>query len=121
MKDIISYDDFSKLDIRVGEIVAAEIPEWSKKLLKFKVNFGAEVGERTIFSGIKDYYPPEGFVGKKGVFVVNLAPKKMGPAFVTDSGEAREESQGMWMMSDTLEKPVPIMVDGDIPNGTVVR
>jgi methionyl-tRNA synthetase len=121
MKDIITYDDFLKLDIRVGEIVEACVPEWSKKLLKFTVDFGEEVGKRTIFSGIKDLYQPEEMMGKKGVFIVNLAPKKMGPVVVTDIGEVREESQGMWLMSDTIEKPVPIIVDNSIANGTVVR
>jgi len=111
MKDVVGYEDFVKLDIRVGEIVEAEAPEWSEKLLQFMVDFGEEIGKRTILSGIKQWYQPEEFVGKKGVFVVNLAPKKMGPS----------ESEGMWIMSDTEDKPIPIMVDGSIGVGTVVR
>lgn len=111
MKDVIDYEDFLKLDIRVGEIIKATAPKWSEKLLEFRVDFGEEIGERTILAGIKKWYQPEEFVGKKAVFVVNLAPKKMGPV----------ESHGMWLMSDTTAQPVPLVVDTTIPSGTKVR
>lgn len=109
--DTITYDDFSKLDIRVGQITAAAAPEWSNKLLEFQVDFGPEIGSRTILSGIKQYLRPEDLVGKKGIFLVNLAYRKMGPS----------ESQGMMLMTDAPDQPVPIIVDEATPLGTVVR
>lgn len=111
MKKSITYNEFDMLDLRVGEILEAEAPEWSKKLLKLTVNLGEEIGKRTIFAGVKEWYDPEFFVGKKGVFVVNLEPKKMNG----------EESQGMMLMSDAEEKPTPIFVEAAVSNGTVVR
>lgn len=111
MSETISIQDVLKVEIRVGQIVAAEAPEWSHKLLQFTVEFGPEIGQRTIFSGIKQYYPPEELLNKKGIFVVNLEPKKMGSA----------ESQGMMLMSDLAEKPLPIIIDESVPVGTLIR
>ena len=72
----ISIDDFKKVEITVGEIVSAETIEGSDKLLKLRVNFGAE--ERQVLSGIAKYFPnPGDLVGKKCPFVTNLAPRMM--------------------------------------------
>lgn len=111
MKDSISYDDFSKLDLRVGKVVDASLPEWSEKLIRYEVDFGEEIGKRVMFSGIREWYKPEDVIGKKYVFVVNMQYKKMGP----------EESQGMMIMADTEEKPVLIEVPDDVEVGSVVR
>src|SRR3989339_889675 len=74
----ISIDDFKKVEIRVGEILSVERVEGSDKLLKLKVNFGAELGERQVLSGIAAYFPDEQvLVGKRYPFVTNLAPRKM--------------------------------------------
>lgn len=121
MKPVISYDDFAKLDVRVGLITAASAPEWSEKLIRYEVDLGEEIGKRILFSGIRKWYQPEDLVGKKIPVVVNLAPKKMGPAFVTDSGEAREESQGMAIMVDGPERPVLIFLPEDTVPGVVIR
>ena len=110
MKDPISYDDFEKLDIRIGKIVAATAPEWSKKLLRFEVEFGQEIGKRVIFSGIRQWYVPEDMVGKSYPFLINLAPKKMND----------EESQGMMIMADA-ETPVVFSIPESVPAGSVVR
>lgn len=73
---MITYDDFKKVEIKVGEILSVEIIEGSDKLLKLKVVFGEE--ERQILSGIKNYYEdPQVLVGKKVPFVTNLAPRMM--------------------------------------------
>ena len=70
----ISYDDFAKLDIRIGTIVAAErVPE-TDKLLKCTIDFG-EIGTRTIVSGIAAWKTPEDLIGKQVPYIVNLAPK----------------------------------------------
>lgn len=75
MKETISYDDFQKLDIRIGQIVSAEIVPDADKLLKLNVDFG-ESSPRTIVSGIREYVPdPDVLVGKKTTFVVNLEPR----------------------------------------------
>ncbi len=71
----ISFDDFVKVQLRVGEIIACEAVPKSSKLLKETVKFGDEV--RTIVSGIAKHYKPEEMVGKKVVFVTNLAPRKV--------------------------------------------
>jgi methionyl-tRNA synthetase len=74
----ISIDDFKKVEMTVGEIVSAEAIEGSDKLLKLKVNFGSEVGERQVLSGIAKYFPtPQDLVGKRVPFVTNLAPRTM--------------------------------------------
>ena len=71
----ITFDDFLKVQLRVGEIIACEAVPKSTKLLKETVKFGEEV--RTIVSGIAKHYKPEEMVGKKVVFVTNLAPRKV--------------------------------------------
>ena len=72
----ISIKDVIKVDLRIGEILEAELVEGSEKLLKFQVDFG-EFGKRQIFSGVRKYYEADQLVGKQGVFIVNLKPRKM--------------------------------------------
>lgn len=76
IKPEVSFDDFEKLDIRVGHILNCEKVKKSKKLLKFTIDDGSGV-ERTICSGIAAYYEPEQLIGKDVLFVANLAPRKM--------------------------------------------
>jgi methionyl-tRNA synthetase len=71
----ITFDDFVKVEMKVGEIIACEKVEKSNKLLKETVKFGNET--RTIVSGIAKHYTPEEMVGKKVIFVTNLAPRKV--------------------------------------------
>ncbi|WP_206859337.1 methionine--tRNA ligase [Lysobacter changpingensis] len=73
----IGIDDFAKLDLRVGKVVACEFVEGSDKLLRFELDAG-ELGTRQIFSGIRGSYgEPEKLVGRSVVFIANLAPRKM--------------------------------------------
>lgn len=115
MKPTISFTDFEKLDLRVGKILEASAPDWSTKLIQFKVDFGPEIGEKTIFSGIRKWYKPEDLVGKSYFFLANLADKTMGEGI----------SQGMMLMADEVtdgqENPVLIEVDKKVKPGTVVR
>jgi methionyl-tRNA synthetase len=74
-KEEVTIEDFSKVDLRAGKIVAAEAVEGSDKLLKLTVDLGAEV--RTVFAGIKSSYTPEEVVGRSVVVVANLKPRKM--------------------------------------------
>jgi methionine--tRNA ligase beta chain len=96
MKPLIKYEDFSKLDLRVGEIIECVRKEESDKLLRLTVDFGDE-GKRNILSGLYPYYDPEDLKGKQFIFIVNLEPRKfMG-----------EESQGMILCADG-DKPITI-------------
>ena len=73
----ISIDDFAKLDLRIGKVLACEFVEGSDKLLRFELDAG-ELGKRQIFSGIRaSYGEPEALVGRNVVFIANLAPRKM--------------------------------------------
>ena len=76
IKPEVSFDDFEKLDSRVGHILNCEKVKKSKKLLKFTIDDGSGV-ERTICSGIAAYYEPEQLIGKDVLFVANFAPRKM--------------------------------------------
>ena len=84
VKDIIPFEDFEKLDIRVGIVKSCEKVKKSKKLLKFCLDDGSGK-DRTILSGIAQWYEPEQLVGKRVLFIANLAPRQM----------MGEESQGM--------------------------
>ncbi len=75
VKPMINFKEFEKLDLRVGKIVHAEEVPKSKKLIKMKVDFGAET--KQVVAGIKQYYKPKDLKGKQAVFVVNLEPAKI--------------------------------------------
>ncbi|KKU87709.1 MAG: Methionine-tRNA ligase [Microgenomates group bacterium GW2011_GWF2_47_9] len=108
MKPQISFDEYSKVEVRVGQILEAMVPEGSNKLIQFKVDFGDEA--RTIFSGIKEWYSPEELIGVKTLWVTNIPPKK------TPFGE----SQGMLFACDLVEgKPYIVLVGEDVPSGSV--
>jgi methionyl-tRNA synthetase len=111
-KPQITYPEFEKLDVRIGTITAASIPEWSKKLIRFEVDFG-ELGVRTIFSGIQAWYNASDFVGHQFPFLINLAPKPM--------GKEGDVSQGMMLMADGSEKPVLLEPQTNVASGSVVR
>ena len=76
LKEEIVYEDFAKIDIRLGTITDAAAVEGSEKLLKLIVDFG-ELGQRQILSGIAKDFKPEDLIGKQTTFVVNLATRKM--------------------------------------------
>ena len=75
VKENVEYDDFAKVDIRVGKVLECSNVPKSKKLLEFKIDDG--MGGRTILSGIAAYYKPEDLVGKEVCFIANFPPRKM--------------------------------------------
>ncbi|MCH5186054.1 MAG: methionine--tRNA ligase, partial [Oscillospiraceae bacterium] len=74
-KDIVSFDDFEKLDIRVGKVIECEKVPKSSKLLRFLLDVGGE--KRQILSGISKYHNPDELIGKNVIFIANFAPRKM--------------------------------------------
>lgn len=111
MKPTIDYTDFEKLELRVGRVIEAIAPEWSSKLLEFTVDFGEEIGTKKILSGVKQWYTPADFLGKNYPFVINLAERKMGESI----------SQGMMIMADTEDQPIPFSLSTEIKSGTTIR
>ena len=108
-KENISFDDFLKLDLRIGTILEAEPVKKSNKLLQFKVDLGSET--RTILSGIAKHYSAEEMIGKQVQIVANLAPRKI----------MGIESQGMILMAeDSDEKLSLINPDKKINSGSTI-
>ena len=91
MKDEITFDEFSKMDIRVGIIKAAEKVEKADKLLKLEVDMGSE--QRTVVSGIAEHYTPEEVIGKRVSILANLASRKIRGV----------ESKGMILMAEDAD------------------
>lgn len=109
--EYISYDDFKKLDARLGKILVAEVVPDADKLIRFEIDFGEE-SPRQILSGIREWYAPEDLVGKFGLFVINLEPRKI----------RGFESHGMLMAVDGLDgEPVFLVPDRAVHPGTKVR
>lgn len=73
--DEVSYEDFAKLEIRIGKVLSAEPIEESEKLMKIVVDFDGD--ERQVIAGIKKHYSPDDLVGNKFVFVTNLQRRKI--------------------------------------------
>lgn len=105
----ISFDEFSKTELKVGKVISAEPIEGSSKLLKLKVDFGLE--NRQILSGVAEWYKPEDLVNKNFVFVTNLLSRKM----------MGMESQGMILCADFGGKAVCLSPVTDVPAGTVIH
>ena len=108
MKPIISYEDFDKLDLRTGTVIACVRKDGSEKLLRLTVDFGEE-GTRNILSGLAQYFKPEDLNGKQFVFVFNLQPRKI----------MGEESQGMILCAEG-KKPIPLKPKSKVPPGTPI-
>lgn len=106
--ETISFDDFKKVELRVGKIESAEIMEGSEKLVKLLVDIGTE--KRQILAGICTAYTPETLVGKSVVVVVNLASRMM----------MGVESQGM-LLATSDETPVLLTPERVVPPGSEVR
>lgn len=104
----ITFDDFKKIEIRVGKILTCERVENADKLLKLQVDFGDH--KRQIVSGIAEWYTPEDLIGKLLPFIVNLEPRSF----------RGEESQGMLMAIETEKKPVLLEPSEVVKEGSEV-
>lgn len=107
--NVISIDRFAEVKLRTAEVIECEKVAKSKKLLKFKLDDGR--GSRQIVSGITKWYKPEELIGKKIVFVANLAPATL----------CGEESQGMILSCSCGDDVKILTVDPEVPNGSEVR
>lgn len=109
LKEHITYDDFDKLDLRVAKVLTCEKVAKSKKLLKFTLDIGLE--ERTVVSGISQYYEPEQMIGKKVIYLANLAPKKL----------MGIESYGMILSGSDWEENLEVTNIESLPAGSIVK
>src|SRR5690606_18987413 len=109
-KEVCQFDDFAKIDLRVGTIIEAEKMPKADRLLVLKVDTGIDV--RTIVSGIAEHFAPEEVIGKKVTVLTNLAPRKLRGV----------ESQGMLLLTENASgKLVFVNPDeADVNNGTTI-
>ena len=107
--DHVTFDEFKRMDFRVGEVLKAERVEGTDKLLKLEVDIGTE--KRTMVAGVADVYSPEELVGKKFVFIVNLKPAVIRGI----------ESQGMLLAAEVEGKATIPFFDKDVQTGAKVK
>jgi methionyl-tRNA synthetase len=109
--NIITYDHFAKLELRVATIRTAErVPE-SDKLIRLEVDLGSELGERQIIAGVGTAYEPEQLIDTQIIVIVNLKPRKL----------MGLESQGMLLAAhDDVGRPVLLRPDGNTSSGSSV-
>jgi len=106
---MISYDDFKKLDLRVGTVLSAEPVEGADRLIRILVDIGEEES-RQIVAGLREYYPPSEMVGKQIIVLTNLEPRKMRGVI----------SHGMLLAASTegFETVKLLTVDREMPPGS---
>ena len=105
----VSYDDFKKLDIRVGSILEVEKIPGKTKIVKGEIDLGDET--RNVIIGGAEFYEPDDLIGKTVIVVANLEPKKM----------AGVESNAMLLAADINDKPFWLTVDSEVPSGTKIK
>lgn len=110
MAETIQFDDFRKLDMRIGTVLKAEVHPNADKLLVLQVDLGSE--QRQVIAGMRAYYTPEEMPGKQIVVVTNLAPRMMRGL----------ESQGMLLAasSEDREQVVLLTIDRPLPAGATI-
>jgi methionyl-tRNA synthetase len=109
IKPEISYEDFSKMDLRIGQIIEAKTVTGSTRLLQLKIDIGS--GTRNVLSGIAEQYTPDEIIGKKVVILTNLKARKM----------MGMESQGMILMAEDMKGKFGFLrADEDSENGSII-
>ena len=121
--DLINFTDFEKVDIRIGTVISAEVPEWSHWVMRIKVDFGPEIGEKQCFSGIMKFFKPEDLIGKQFPFVTNLTPRKIGPEKELSEVMMIMASPGDDLPEEEAEDIAPVLfqLQNEVSNGTKVR
>ncbi len=105
---MINFDDFKKVELRVGKVIEAERVEKSEKLLRLVIDIGEE--KRQILSGIAEFYEPQEMLGKNIVVVVNLESRSM----------MGFESQGMVLAAGADNRPILLTTEDDIEPGSLI-
>lgn len=124
--DQINFEQFEAVDIRMGTVISADVPDWSHWVIRMTVDLGEELGQKKCFSGIMKFFKPEDLVGRQFPFVVNLKPRTIGPE--------KELSEAMMIMATPIatqlsgqavpdeETPTVLFnLPEVVPNGTEVR
>ncbi len=106
---MITYDDFIKLDIRIGTVTSAEKVQGTDKLIRLEIDLGE--GTRQVVAGMALTYTPQDFIGKQVPILVNLEPRKLRGI----------ESQGMILAADVGGKPIMLIPEREVPPGSAVR
>jgi methionine--tRNA ligase beta chain len=106
---MITYDDFMKLDIRIGTVRKAEKVQGADKLIRLEVDLGGD--QRQVVAGMAHTYAAAEFIGKQVPILVNLEPRKLRGI----------ESKGMILAVDVDGRPVMLLPDREVPAGSVVR
>ena len=106
---VITYDDFSKLDMRVAKVISVEKIPGKSKIVKGVIDLGDE--KRDVIIGGAEYYQPEDLVGKTVISLINLEPRKI----------AGIESGAMLLAADLNDKPFWLTVHEDVPLGTRIK
>ena len=106
---MITYDDFSKLDVRVAKVISVEKIPGKSKIVKGIIDLGDE--KRDVIIGGAEYYQPEDLIGKTVISLVNLEPRKI----------AGIESGAMLLAADLNDKPFWLTVNEDVPLGTRIK
>lgn len=109
-KPQVTYDEFAKLDIRIGTVIAAEAVPGTDKLIKCTIDFG-ELGQRTIVSGIAEWKQPAELVGGQFPYIVNLAPRVLRGV----------ESQGMLVAASDENGVALLRPERKLPPGTKLK
>jgi methionine--tRNA ligase beta chain len=113
MENIVNFDEWQKIDLRVANIIKVEDIEGADKLYKLTLDAGKKIGKRTVCAGIKNYYKKDELEGRKIIIFVNLAPRKMKGI----------ESQGMILaaVNEDESKVILLEPEEDIEVGSRVR
>lgn len=106
---MITFDDFKKLEIRIGKVLSAERVEGTDKLMKLEIDLGTE--KRQIVAGMAEFLEPAHLIGKELPVLVNLEPR-------TIKGI---ESKGMVLAADVNGKPILLYPEEEVPPGSIVR
>ncbi len=106
---MITFDDFKKLEIRIGKVLSAERVEGTGKLIKLEIDFGTE--KRQLVAGIAEFYEPGYLIGKELPVLVNLESRSFKGV----------ESQGMILAVDVNGKPILLHPEKEVPPGSIVK